>query len=115
MIQITIMPVVTRSQYKYNMDNSMLTEQLISIRKEIMSENNAGNMIIIFQDEKLFEKYRNTNAQYDDEYYRIPYDIFYKTLNINRTEINDLIHNIESSYDGDIWLDNNEIVFYGGA
>lgn len=81
----------------------------ITIRKKIFECKSGWNIIALFEDQKIFEEYAIDGAWCDEDFYRIPYDVWYAITTINREEIRVLSCNLES-YKGNIQMYCDDIV-----
>ena len=103
------MPVTTRSQ------TTPLHISKVQLCKQKLMKCVEGFEIIDIMDEmpSIFGEYRIQNAQYDETFYKIPYNIFYAKTNMTIQELIELESNIEN-YTGSIYLLGDTVMVDGG-
>ena len=73
----------------------------MKLRLKLLKCQMGIDIIYILQKNKLFNEYADEDAQYDEEWYNIPYSVWYAVTAINREEIK-VLNNYLEPYQGSI-------------
>jgi len=91
-----------------------LRGELNEAKKPIPKFETGWDVIEYLDGISTFKKYRNKSAQYDDMYFRIPIDVWNKTLGWSKAEVKKLDGELQA-YEGGINHEDDEIWVFGGA
>ena len=93
---------------------SFLTEMQKYLYETEHPYKNGWDIIEVLDADEDVKQYRNNDAEYDEEYYELPVELFTKITGIEKVDIQDVSDSLED-YEGNIRLYGDMVSVTGGA